>query len=146
MKNQRLLDRIDALKRALAEAPGDEEGSFNRVFHEFFDIADDPALLHDSEPAKDPEIREAIERAARKLTGDPKATLQGFQAIEYPGSGLRHGGFRAGRFLGTFFYFAQEKQGLVAFNAGGEMTNFLRITVTPLPEGTTLMKKPPGVQ
>ena len=144
-KNQRMLDRIDALRRTLAEARGDEQGSFNRVFHEFFDLADDHALLDQSEPAKDPEIRAAIERAACKLTGDPKTTLQGFQAIEYPGSGLLHGGFRAGRFLGTFFYFAQEKQGLVAFNEGA-MTNFLRITVTSLPQGTTLMKKPPGVQ
>jgi hypothetical protein len=144
-KNQRMLDRIDALRRALAEARGDEEGSFNRVFHGFFDIVDDPALLNDSEPAKDPEIREAIERAAGKLTGDAATTLQSFRAMEYPGSGFSHGGFRAGRFLGTFFYFGQEKQGLVAFNAGA-MTNLLRITVTTLPEGTTLMKKPPGVQ
>ena len=147
MKNdRRLLDRIDALRRALAEAPGDEEGSFNRVFLMFFDITDDPMLMDRSQPTKDPEIREAIERSARKLTGDATTVLEGFRAIELPGSGLLHGGFRAGRFLGTFFYFAPEKQGLVAFNGGGPMTNFLRITVTTLPEGTTLMRKPPGLQ
>ena len=146
MSDKRILDRLEALRQSLANADGHERGSFARVFHAFFDIAEDPALMAESKPGKSEDIRAMLERAAQRLTGDEATTVRDLRTLRCASAGMVHGGFFAGKLLGTFFYFEGDEQGLVAFNDGTPMTSFLRLTLTKLPEGTFPVPGPGGVQ
>jgi hypothetical protein len=146
MASKEILTRLDDLRRFLTMADGREDGSFARVFNAFFDIAEDTALLEVSEPASDPGLRVALERAARRLTRDERTTLEDVGVLRCAGAGMSHGVFHAGRYRGTFFYFEREQQGLVAFSEGGPMINYMRITLTAVPEGAYPVPGPKGPQ
>jgi hypothetical protein len=146
MASKRILAQLEALRRSLAGADGSENGSFSRVFHAFFDIADDPGLMEASQPFQSEDIRAMLERAAQRLRGQGSTTVTSVRALRCADARMVHGGFFAGTLLGTFFYFEQEEQGLVAFNDGTALTNFLRITLTKVPEGSYPVPGPDGVQ
>lgn len=146
MESKRILAQLEALRRSLAGADGGESGSFSRVFHAFFDIADDPGLMDASKGFESEAIRAMLERAARRITGHGTATVTNLRALRCAGAGMVHGGFFAGTLLGTFFYFEREEQGLVALNDGTPLTNFLRITMTKVPEGSFPVPGPDGMQ
>jgi hypothetical protein len=146
MESKRILAQLEALRRSLADADGSERGSFSRVFHAFFDIADDPGLMEASKAFQSEDIRAMLERAAQRLRGQGTTTVTNLRALRCAGAGMVHGGFFAGTLLGTFFYFEREEQGLVAFNDGTPLTNFLRITLAKVPEGSFPVPGPDGVQ
>jgi hypothetical protein len=150
--SKRILQQIEALRKELAGADRHDQGSFARVFHAFFDATGEPDFMKVSKPVKASkvtdgvEIKDVLELIARRLTGDDNATIQALRLFRIGDAGFLHGGFVAGAFLGTFFYFEQDQQGLVAFNEGGEMTYFSRITLAELPAGAVPVPGPEGVQ
>jgi hypothetical protein len=141
-----MLSQIEALREAMTTADGEREGSFAEVFSAFLDIAEEPALLNASKPVKDGLVRSMLEAASRKLTGNDTAVIERPHLLRVAGAGMVHGGFFTGRFLGTFFWFEKEQQGLLAFYGGGDMTHLIRLTMTELPEGAVLVQGPEGKQ
>jgi hypothetical protein len=144
--SKRILTQIEALRQAMTMADGERDGSFAEVFSSFLDIAEDRGLFSASKPVRDALVRSVIEAASRKLTGDETTTIERPHLLRVGSAGMVHGGFFAGRFLGTFFWFEKEQQGLLAFYGGGTMTHLIRLTVTELPEGAVLVPGPSGKQ
>jgi hypothetical protein len=143
MTTQYILSQLDSLRKATLSTDGSRQGSFSVLFHSFLDIAEDPDLLQASKPSKDKTIKGAIESCARNIMGDNALGIQGLRMLRIDRAGFIHGSFFAGASVGTFFYFEKERQGLVAFNQGGGVTRFTRLTLVALPEGTFPVSAPP---
>lgn len=144
--SKRVFTQIEALRKATAEADGKDERSFGQVFSSFLDIAGERTLFSISKAAQEPDIRQVLEVLARQVTGDDKTTLRGVRMLRLPEAGFVHGGFFADAYMGTFFFFEKEQQGLVAFTQGTARTYLSRITLTDLPEGMIMSPGPKGPQ
>jgi hypothetical protein len=144
--SKRVLTQIEALRTAMAGADGGDDGSFGQVFNAFLDIAGERTLFNLSEPAKATDIQGILEVAARQLTRDETTDIQGLRLLRIAQAGFLHGGFVAGGYMGTFFYFEKDQQGLVAFTRGMVKTYISRITLTDLPEGAFFSPAPKGPQ
>jgi hypothetical protein len=77
---------------------------------------------------------------------DEAASIGALQMLTHAPTGFFHGGFFAAGTMGTFFYFLEERQGLLALRGAPPATHFFRMTATELPPGTMLVRRPPGVQ
>jgi hypothetical protein len=146
MIDKRTLTKLAALREALAAADGERDGSFSRVFSSFLDLADEPALLRGSKPAKSPLVKGALERLAGQLVDDASARIQNVRMLRFAEGGLLHGGFFVGASMGSFFFFEKEEQGLLAVHQGGAMMLYTRVTMTRLPPGTMPAPRPEGTQ
>lgn len=146
MSDNQLMAQLATLRESLRSADIEISGSLSKVFHAFLDITEGPDLMRACKQAESEIIRETLERVARQFTRDEAVSLQGLRMLSHAPTGFFHGGFFAGRAMGTFLYFAEEGQGLVAFSQGTPMTHFFRITSTELPPGTVPMRRPPGIQ
>jgi hypothetical protein len=144
MTSQSLLTQLDALRKTTLDADGRRQGSFSELFHAFLDIADDPALLNASKPTKDATLKGAIEACARQLTGNSAMNIQQVQMLRIDKAGFIHGSFFAGASIGSFFYFEKDRQGLVAYDKGGGVTLFSRISLVELPKGSVPVQGPPA--
>jgi hypothetical protein len=144
--SKRLLTRLEALRSALAGADRNEEDSFPLVFSDFLDLAAEPAMLKAGKPIKNPYIKNILEATARQLTGDDKTVVQALRLFRISDAAFVHGGFIVESFLGSFFFFENDQQGLIAFTQEGGMTYFSRITLTPLPDGAAPAPGPKGIQ
>lgn len=138
--------QLATLRESLRSADIEVSGSLSKVFHSFLDLTEGPDLMRSCKPAKDPVIRETLQRLARQYAQDDAVSLQALRMLRHGPTGFFHGGFFAAGAIGTFFYFTGEGQGLLALSEGTPMTHFVRITTTELPRGTVLMKRPPGKQ
>jgi hypothetical protein len=138
------LNQIPKLRAALRSADTQDPDSFSSVFHAFIEISEGTALLDASDLTADPLIRAMIESIARQHARDPALGVTILHMLRHGPTGLFHGSCFTTRFVGTFFYFAQDQQGLVAFNDGTPLTHYYRITATVLPPGTMPMRRPPG--
>lgn len=143
MTTQYILSQLDALRKSTLSTDGTRQGSFSLLFHSFLDIAEDPDLLKASKPTKDKTIKGAIESCARNITGDSALIIQGLRMLRIDSASFIHGSFFAGASVGSFFYFEKERQGLVAFNQGGGVMRFTRLTLLDLPEGAFPVSVPP---
>lgn len=144
MTSKRVLNQLDSLRKSLAGAGGKEEGSFSRVFNAFLDAAGDLVLLRAGNPTDSPHMKTYLEACARQLTGDDTTSVQGLRMLRIKDAGFIHGGFVAGPYMGSFFFFEKDQQGLVAFSRFGAESYFSRITLTPLPQGTMPVPRPKG--
>lgn len=138
--------QLATLRESLRSADIEVSGSLSKVFHSFLDLAEGPDLMRSCKPAKNPVIRETLQRLARQYAKDDSVSLQALRMLSHGPTGFFHGGFFAAGAIGTFFYFTGEGQGLLALSEGTPMTHFVRVTTTELPRGTVLMKRPPGKQ
>ncbi|HLT40281.1 MAG TPA: hypothetical protein VK034_28575 [Enhygromyxa sp.] len=125
----------------MRDADGSDSGSFADVFGTFLDLASSTALMDASKPFKDRRLRLLLVNVARQHVKDQAAELAGLQMLHHAPSGLVHGAFFAGAHPGSFFFFLQEQQGIVAFVAGMSLTHYYRITATELPAGTVIGRK-----
>jgi len=146
MLNPRTLTRLATLRADLGAAEGDRDGSFSRVFHAFLDVAEDPAVLRASKPAKAPLVKGALERLVAHLTGGEAAALQQVRMLRIADAGLVHGGFFVGATMGSFFFFEKDEQGLVAVHEGGGRMLYSRLTMARVPPGSVPVKGPDGPQ
>jgi hypothetical protein len=142
MTDKRLVIRLAELRRALAMADGQEDGSFARLFNEFLDMTESTSLLDQCKPVKGGTMRPVLEMLIRKARGDDSIQLHALHALRYPASGFLHGGFFAGGMMGSFFYFEKDLQGLLALYRGGAMMDLARITMTALPPGSVFVPGP----
>lgn len=147
----KLVNQIATLRAALCSADMQRSDSFSNVFHAFLDIAEGEALMDASDLVEDPLVRAMIESISRQHARDPALAVTRFQMLRHGPTGLFHGSCCAtasvgavGQFVGTFFCFAEQQKGLVAFNDGTPMTHYHRITATVVPPGSMPMRKPPG--
>jgi hypothetical protein len=139
-----LVNQISRLQAALRSAGMQDPDSFSKVFHAFFDLTEGTQLMDVSDLIDDPIIRALIESTARQHARDPAVGVTMFQLLRHASTGLFHGSCVTTRFVGTFFYFEDDQQGLVAFNDGTPVTHYYRVTATVLPPGSMPMRKPPG--
>jgi hypothetical protein len=146
MTDQRILTKLATLQKTLSSAGGQDSGSFSAAFHAFLDITEDRALMVASKPAKDAALKVALESPIRTLFDDESIELQQLRMLRVAAAGFLHGGFFVGSSVGSFFYFEKPQQGLMALHGRGSMTHFMRITMTELPRGTVMMRKPEGKQ
>jgi hypothetical protein len=143
MLDKRTLTRLNTLRVALAEAARDDDGGFSRVFHDFLDAAEDPAMMRAGKATKAPLVKAALEQLAGSIDAGP---LQNVRMLRIADAGLVHGGFFVGATMGSFFFFEKEEQGLVAIHQGGGLMLYSRLTMTRLPPGTMPVKGPKGPQ
>src|SRR5262245_47350438 len=113
MINKRIAQSIAALRQALVSADCENDGSFAAVFSSFLDITERQNLIEESKPAKDPILKATIENSVRKLFGEDAAVMQ-IRMLRYAAAGFLHGSFFVGSSMGTFFYFEQDKRGMLA--------------------------------
>lgn len=137
-----LIHQIAALRTSLRDADGDHPDSFSRVFEAFYDISEGPALIGASESVEDPIVCTLLESTARRHLRDPALALTMIEILRHGPTELLHGGCLAGGTVGTFFYFARDQQGLVAFTDGITTLHYYRITAIVLPEGGMPMPRP----
>jgi hypothetical protein len=137
-------DQILTLRAALRSADMQNPDSFSNVFHAFFDISEKSEFMDASDLVEDPVVRAMIESIARQHARDPNLAITLFQLLRHSSTGLLHGSCFATRFVGTFFYFEADQQGLVAFSDGTPTTHYYRITATVVPSGSMPMRRPPG--
>lgn len=136
----KLMKQLTAVRELLRSVDAAQADSFSQVFSTFLDLTETTDLVDASKPVKDKGIRSLIEVVARRHANDPALGITDMRTLHYAPAGLFHGGFFAGADPGTFFYFMEEKQGLVAFNVG-RITHYYRITATELPPGTVIGRK-----
>lgn len=141
-----LIHQITALRTSLCDADVNDPDSFSNVFAAFFDISEGPELMRASELTEDQIVHALLESTARRHLGDPAFALTMSQLLHHRPTELFHGGFFAGRTVGTFFYFARDQQGLAAFTDGTALMHYYRITATVLPVGGMPMPRPAGQQ
>ena len=146
MINKRILTRLLALRRSLAAADGERDGSFSAVFHAFLDLTEDPAFIQGSKATKDPVVKAALESLAMQLSGDDSAPLQHVRMLRIAEAGMVHGGFFIGSMMGSFFFFEKEEQGLLAVHRGGGMMLYSRLTMAKVPPGAVPVPGPKGPQ
>ena len=135
------MNQVTALRDGLRDADNANPDGFPQVFNAFFDVT---GLVDASRPSKDKGMRSLVEIVARRHTNDPTLGVTGLLMLHYTPAGLFHGSFRAGTRPGTFFYFVQEQQGIVAL-CEYPTTHFYRITATLLPPGTVIGRKGVGM-
>lgn len=135
-----LTKRLTTVRDSLRSVDGAEADGFEQVFSSFLELTETAELVEASKPSKDKGIRSLIEIVARRHANDPALVIANMLMLHYAPAGLFHGGFFAGGNAGTFFYFMQEQQGIVAFVAG-RTTHYYRITATELPPGTVIGRK-----
>lgn len=126
----------------MSVADSKRDRSFSEVFSAFLDATDDPELSRESRPAEDEALMRAIEACARRLTKDDATRVEGLQMLRIASSGFLHGIFYAGPFMGSFFYFEKDQQGLLAFSRFGGATFYTRITMTTLPNDAVFVPRP----
>lgn len=136
----KLIQQITALRESMRNADVGVDGSFSRVFDEFHDISEGTELIEASKPFKDKVIRGLLEVTARRHLGDPQLVVTHLMILRHGPTGLFHGGFHAGDTTGNFFFFLEDKQGIVAFIRGTTL-DFYRLSAVGLPEGTVIGKK-----
>jgi len=136
-----LLTSIQALCESMRTADGSEDGSFARVFEEFFTLGETTELLSASKPSNDKGIRTLLGAVACRHTNDPEVEVRSLHMLQHAATNLFHGGFFAGQSAVTFFYFVKEQQGLAAFHAGGSRMDYYRITAAELPAGASIGRK-----
>lgn len=136
----KLMNRLTALQESLRNAAGADADSFERVFSEFLDITETAELVPESKPIKDRGMRSLIEVVVRRHANDPTLAVTGLRMLRHTATNLFHGGFFAGPFPGTFFYFVGEQQGIVALSQG-RTTHYWRISAIELPQGTVIGRK-----
>lgn len=144
--SNRVLTQIEALRKATADADGNDERSFGQVFSSFLDIAGERILFSISRAAQAPDVQQVLEVLARQVTGNDRTNLRGVRMLRLAEAGFLHGGFFAEDYMGTFFFFEKEQQGLVAFTQGTARTYLSRVTLTDLPEGMIMSPGPEGPQ
>jgi hypothetical protein len=137
----KLEQQLIALREAMRDADASDSGSFSDVFGTFLDLAKSTTLMDASKPFKDKLLRVLLENVARAHVQDQKLELADLQMLHHVRSGLVHGMFFAGTHPGTFFFFLQEQQGIVAFVERMSTTHYYRITATELPAGTVIGRK-----
>jgi hypothetical protein len=140
----KLVNQIATLRTRLRSADMADPDSFSNVFHAFFDISEKSKLMDVSDLIEDPIVRAMLESIARQHARDQALAVTLFQMLRHGPTRLVHGSCFATRFVGTFFYFEEDQQGLVAFTDGTPMTHYYRITATVLPAGSMPMRRPPG--
>ncbi len=129
----KLTQRLAALRESMRDADGNDSDSFTNVFNAFLGITETSNLVAVSMPFKDRRIRLMVDNVARKHAADPKSALESLQMLHHRPSGLVHGMFFAGFYPGSFFWFLQEKQGIVALVESLSMTHLYRVTAAELP-------------
>jgi hypothetical protein len=144
MTSKYILNQLDALQKATLNTDGTRQGSFSVLFHSFLDIAEDPDLLKAGKPTKDKTLKAAIEACTRDATGNNALSIQGLRMLRIDSAGFIHGSFFTGSSVGTFFYFEQARQGLVALVRSGGLILFSRVSVVDLPEGAFPAPAPPA--
>lgn len=142
---KRVITSIEALRKAMTDAEAADDDSFGKVFHQFFDLAEDQAFIEAGKRAKDPVLRGALDHGTRRFMRDEGVTLQRLMMLRIAPLGFVHGGFFATPYIASFFYFEREKQGIIAYQGDGT-TDLVRITLAVLPPGTMPVKRTPGVQ
>jgi hypothetical protein len=140
----KIVDQIVTLRAALRSADMQDPNSFSSVFHAFFDISEKSEFMDSSDLVQDPIVRAMIESIVRQHARDPNLAVTMFQLLRHAPTGLLHGSSFTTRFVGTFFYFEADQQGLVAFTDGTPRTHYYRITATVLPPGAMPMRRPSG--
>lgn len=140
----KLVNQITKLRAMLRAADLQDPDSFSNVFHAFFDISESAALMDASDMIADPIIRSMIESISRQHARDPALAVTMFLMLRHAPMRMVHGTCFTTKFVGTFFYFEDDQQGLVTFNDGTPMTHYYRITAAVLPSGSMPTRKPPG--
>lgn len=140
----KLVNQITKLRAMLRAADLQDPDSFSNVFHAFFDISENAALMDVSDMIDDPIIRAMIESISRQHARDPALAVSMLLMLRHAPTRMVHGSCLATKFVGTFFYFEDDQQGLVTFNDGTPMTHYYRITAAMLPPGSMPTRKPPG--
>lgn len=141
-----LLNQIAALRTSLRDADGNDPDSFSNVFARFFDISEGANLMSASKSIEDRVVVALIESTARRHLRDPAFSLSMIRVLQHQESGLTHGGFVAGNTVGTFFWFAADERGLVAFSDGSAMMHYYRITAAVLQARGVPTPRPSGKQ
>jgi hypothetical protein len=140
----KLIHQITALRTSLREADRNDPNSFSNVFSAFFDILEGPDLIDASDPSEDALVRLLLEQIARAHLRDPSFSLTLIRTLHHRPTELFHGSFFAANTVGTFFYFAQDEQGLLSFIGNTPMTHYYRITATIFSGGGMPMPRPAG--
>ena len=126
----KLAHQITALRTSLCSADMNESESFSTVFQAFLDIADEPDLIAACEPIEDQHVRQIVESTSRHHLRDQALGITMLGVLRHGPTGLFHGSFFAGTTVAAFFYFAEDQQGLVAFNDGTAMAHYYRVTAS----------------
>jgi hypothetical protein len=138
---EKLKQQLTELREAMRDADASDSDSFSDVFGTFLDLAKSTTLMDASKPFKDKYLRLVLENVARAHANDQAVELAELQMLHYAPSGLVHGMFFAGSNPGTFCFFLQEQQGIVAFARHMSVMHYYRITATELPAGTVIGRK-----
>ncbi|PRQ08046.1 hypothetical protein [Enhygromyxa salina] len=142
----KLTQQLTALRESLRDADGSQSDSFSEVFSDFLAVTETSELLDVCKPFNGKTTRVMLEEILRKHANDPKLATPQAQMQQHPPSGLIHGMIAAGRYIGTFFYFPDEQQGIVAFGGLTPVMHYYRITATEVPPGTVLGRQGPGAE
>lgn len=131
----KLMQQLNALRDSMRDADGADSDSFSEVFSTFLELAESTELMSASDPLDDEAVHFLLENVGRQYTKKPALKISHLQMLQHPKSGIVHGVFFAGGHPGTFFYFPQEQQGIVAFAESMSMMHYYRMTATLIPAG-----------